>query len=463
MDILLSTQEKYKSNPYMTHKLEQYVQQIPMVMKTIEDDYIKKCKRQQELREIKDMFLFLFMSTHSYYYIPQTEIYVGYDQLNYQIVSEDDIAHEIMEKIRENKTILNWKFKMMSQIFKHIKELPISNAVPTSSTETSVFLSLSTYFKTECHVRYVLILLGDLLLNKKDNLIYFMDPSYKSFIQQISQQVYAMTNKTFDIIKYKYYDHKYEQCRIITGVCPSTLPKLNILNIITVAIHLSQQYQTAEQLLDNLDPAFVKSVNCLKNKTPTGLVQYFLKDCTTSSTQSLSFKDIYFLWRTFLKTHTLPFVISQSNMKVQLTEMGIYDPVTDTCPNITSKFNSSWIHFKHFWDKYMTVTDDDDHMYDLTEIVQMYHSKTEKQYYITEEVLKEILEFEYPNIMVTNRQVFNVTCSLWNKPEDIDTTMTIYRYQDEHPEDINVMYDFYRGHKKNTFEVSRSYFQRYLS
>jgi hypothetical protein len=130
------------------------------------------------------------------------------------------------------------------------------------------------------------------------------------------------------------------------------------------------------------------------------------------------------------------------------------------CPKITSKYNPSWIQFKHFWDKYMLPTEDDDHIYDLHEILHLYHLKTDKQYHITEQVMQDILSFEYPHVIISPH-IFNMVCTLWNKPNDIDAAMTAYRYQED-SKDLDKMYTFYTQYKKNELMVSYSYFQRYL-
>jgi hypothetical protein len=460
MDIIQLLQEKYHASPYMQQKLNQYIQQLPSMMSSLEQEYKQKCLRKEQLQKAKDTFLTSFMAEHLYYYIPQTELYLEYNQEHYTIISEDDIAHEIMQNIRNYKLLMHWKFKIMVQLFKRIKDQSIASVLPSFYTETNVMYTLTPYFKTPTHLKYLLCLLGEALINKKETLTHFMDISYKPLLQAMSQQVYTITNKTFDIIKYKYYDHKYDKCRVITGTCLPSIPKWKILDIIMLGVRYASLHQSTDGFLEQCDEPFISSVMLLTYYTPAGLIQYFLQEYTMESEQSLSFKDIYFLWRTFLRNHSLPFVISQPNVKSLLTDLHVYHTITDMCPKITSKYNPSWIQFKHFWDKYMLPTEDDDHIYDLHEILHLYHLKTDKQYHITEQVMQDILSFEYPHVIISPH-IFNMVCTLWNKPNDIDAAMTAYRYQED-SKDLDKMYTFYTQYKKNELMVSYSYFQRYL-
>jgi hypothetical protein len=75
-EILDQLRAKYTDNEYMRDALEKYVQGIPDVMKTMEDEYTQKCDRLVTMNNDKSLFIEEFMSEHQYLYIPQTESFV---------------------------------------------------------------------------------------------------------------------------------------------------------------------------------------------------------------------------------------------------------------------------------------------------------------------------------------------------------------------------------------------------
>ena len=124
-----------------------------------------------------------------FFYIPQTEIFIQYDNLNYKLISEDDIIHLIIKTITDNEpAIIHWKFRIKTNIIKQIKDTAIHSTIPESETiQTILNHFYPDIFKTKNHIKYFLTILGDNILNKKETLIYLLDPIYKNFIQTITQ------------------------------------------------------------------------------------------------------------------------------------------------------------------------------------------------------------------------------------------------------------------------------------
>lgn len=383
MENIFNLLEKYKTNPYMHDKLTQYLINLPTLMQSIENHHIQKTQQLLELSDKRDKYVQQFLSTHAIFYIPQTELFIEYKDQNYAIVSDDDIAHYVLSELYDNDLKI-WKYKIKKHIIKRIKDNLFTTSIPDSATIKSVFQSL-TMFNSKNHIKYFLTILGDSLLGKKESFIYFIDVSYKKMIRKCVEQIYAMTNKSVsDIFKYKFWDHKYDQCRMITGKCPELyLFPTKILNVISVATHLSTKYTNSEGFLTQCnDDEFIQKTLYLNQHTPENIITMFV-DETMHKKGTTSYKDFYFLWRSYLKQKELPLVISDANFKTILTNLHL---IQDDVIPLTSK--QVYIqNVKLFLDKNPYLED----QYDVSELVDMYNETQPAETKMNEEMLRDII------------------------------------------------------------------------
>jgi hypothetical protein len=388
MDSIKDLIEKYKTNPYMNDKLALYLANLPQLMQTIETHHIQKTAQLNELNEKKEAYIQEFLTEHLIFYIPQTEIFIEYSDHNYSIISEDDITHYILSELQHNELKI-WKYKIKKHILKRIKENLFSSSIPDSITIKSVIQNLSI-FLTKNHVKYFLTILGDSMLGKKDQpYIYFIDNSFKSMIRKFAEQIYIMTTKSVsDTFKYKFYDHKYEHCRIITGICPELYPSpTKILNIISVSNYLSTKYSNAEGFLTQCDDTeFINTTLYLKLNNSEKIISMFI-DETMHTTGSMSYKNFYFLWRSYLKQKNLPLIISHSNFKNSITQMNL---CKDDIVPLTSK--QLYIqNVKLFLDNHPYFED----QYDLGDLLTTYNELHEIK--LTEDMFRDIIILLHPN------------------------------------------------------------------
>ena len=387
MDIIKELTEKYKSNLYMNDKLTQYLSNLPHLMQTIEDQHIQRTHQLNLLNEKKEVYIQQFMLNYLIYYIPQTEIFIEYTDFNYSIISEDDITHYILSDLQHNELKI-WKYKIKKHIIKRIKERLFLSSVPEPTTIKSVIQNLSM-FLSKHHVKYFLTILGDCILNKKDQHIYFIDSSFKTLIRKLTEQIYIMTNKSVsDIFKYKFYDHTYENCRIITGVCPELYSFPNkILNLISVSTYLSSKYTNSEKFLNQCDDIhFINNTLYLKLNNAEKIISMFI-DEHMHTTGTMSYKNFYFIWRSYLKQKNLPLIISHTNFKHIITQMNL---CTDDIVPLTSK--ESYIqNVKLFLDKYPYFED----QYDLSDLLTTYNELHEIK--LTEDMFRDIIILLNPN------------------------------------------------------------------
>lgn len=392
--------EKYKDHPYMRQKLEEYILHLPRLMQTVEDEYIRKQQKRKEHAIKCEEFKQGFLSKFSFFYIPQTEIYIEYTD-HFHRVSEDSIVQLICSSL--DKTLISSKTKLVSSLLKKIKETLLIQC-------TNVFVAKkvrSTMPFAKDYSTYFLTILGDFILSKKENLVYFLDPSFKPLLKMIHQAFCMFLHRPLDLFKHKYHDHEYDACRIIPGIYKETT--IEAFSLIVAACTYSSQYGSAEGYLATTK---LPNVLLLKDHSSDQLIHLFLSSYTKPDTTSISYKDIYFLWKTFLKKHSLPYVISQQNFKSMLQQMKVCEG--DICQHVSSTMNTSHLKFKQFWDKYMIP--DEEYWYDVQEIIDLCQCHGTS---VRLEDIKEVLALDG----IEGEQILNYKCMLWDKNMDIDMSL----------------------------------------
>ena len=207
----------------------------------------------------------------------------------------------------------------------------------------------------------------------------------------------------------------------------------------------------------------------LKNNNQKDIVNLFLSEFTIASeNESINFKDFYLLWKHFLKKYSLPHIISITLIKSILTELNIYDVENDSCCKITNKFHSNWIEFKNFWSETISVSDYDDHNYEISELTLIFNDwalSKNLSVSITEEDFKEIyLWYNQDAVIEDNKYIHNIFCNLWDKTAGIDLSMLAF---DKNASKNKLkMYkhycDFITKNYENKYIVSKSYFDKYI-
>lgn len=401
---------KYSDNSYMLTKLENYIFNLPKILDHIDQEYKKKCIKNLELDKEKQEFITSFLTNHLYYYIPQTEIYIEYTNEHYQIISEDDITHTIFIELNQNKSLSNCKYRLTNKLFRLIKERLFIHSTPNHSTIQTILKYLTKYFNSKQHTKYFLTIIGDVLLSKKNNLIFFIDHSYKQLITHLYHHIYLNINKSInDLFKHKYHEHTYELCRIIYGTTNKSIDinfiKENIFNIIAVCCYYSSYYKHSEFFLERCNnPIFINKVNLLKTNTPKTIIQSFIEySLFPSANTIIVYKDMYYLWKTYLKLNHLPSVISQNNFKSILQEMNIYDEANDKCIGYNSKFPTYWNNFTLFWKQYVKSSNDNDDYYNINNFVKLYNDWCDnKLLCINTDIFKELIKIYYPAVSIQN-------------------------------------------------------------
>lgn len=433
--LLQQMKQRYKDNPYVLQKLNQYIEHIPDYLKNVELEYTKRSAKKDEQQKQTTMFVQFFFHHNEYYYISSTEFFIQYANKQYTLVSEDEIHNKIhIELSKQPFYMRQWKFKIKNIILKQIKDTSIIHCIPDTKTiQSTLKLFYPSVFQNKNHLKYFLTIIGDTLLKKDTHLIHIIDHSYKQFLKCLSEHIYKYIGKSItETFKYKYYEHNYSDCRLFPSIQPIDenfiFIRDNIINIIAISYYYSSRYKSSDQFLNTCnDKEYTDQTYLLSTFTPESVVEkciseLFVKD--TPNENCLSYKDVYFLWRVFLKKYKLPCISSQSNFKSILSTMNILDQEKDICKGLQSNVPITWNTFQHFWTQTISVGDEVDDELEIDEITTLYNiwisNKGYKEEQLTEDYLLEILSWMMPEIIIDNEKiVYNISCKLWNKKQDI--------------------------------------------
>lgn len=487
---LLSIHElftKYEKDETLLKKIENFVCiSLPNKLNNIEKNNKLRQDRMEYLNEESNKFImnFLNQKDNMFFYISISELFIHYDGIDYKIINEDDVWYLVLREISKNQELLNWKYKIKNSIIKKIKEKNILRSIPESITIQKVL----NYFCAKCiiskdHAKYILTIIGDNLLKRdtSQSLVYFTEPTYKKWFQMISELsffYFRYSKNPIDNIKFKFYNHNFENCRLLNLTMFSTnkddFLRDNILNVLCVAAHYSKRFSNADNFILHHCNTFelIRNVMFLKDHTLQDILQSFKQQYLEQTDDQRLFiteKDLLFLWKDFLYERKLPQILFSQDVKQQIhSNLDIsYNDVNSHYIGYTSEKLKLIQNFIEFCDTYVekdsTETD-----FELSELVSLYNIYLKQNnksyiYYLNEDNCKNILNLFYDIEIVDNKYLLNIKCNLWNKEENI------WAFLNQFTCEKNIsLYDLYNSYcmknskNKNTLSVSKSFFDKFI-
>ena len=484
---LLSLNEKYENNSYVLNKIHNYiVHLLPGYLELNNENHKQREKRKQILTTGTEKFINSFMGKNKFFYNNQTEFFFLYDGEHYSIYNEDDIVYKILTTISQEKSLMSWKQKIKNNIICKIRENSILKSIPESYTIQNVIQELyPKYFSTKNEAKYFLTIIGDNLLKKNENIIYFISPRIKFILKEISNKAFATLGQANSInnLKYKYYDHNYSDCRLITinKVNEQSNQKLtNTLNLLCVAAHYSERYKNADNFLRTYcDYEMIQHSLYLTNNNSEKIVDDFIRtSLQTSKFVSIEMKNIFFLWKKFLEQKNIPNVLFNNPLKQLLKTKLKYNEETDAFMDVTSIHLPIVSNFLNFWDENI-IQEHDDLEYEIDEICTLFKHWSRKHKYkqycsMNEELILDLIQHFYPDIVIENKKfILHIGCKLWDKNSDIFNSINHFRekcIQDKECENQSLydLYKFYCNQYTNSninsiCIASKKYFDKFVS
>jgi hypothetical protein len=385
LDIVRGLYQKYADDEYLKTKLITNIKiTLPNMIQQKCDERNMREERRKTLEETSEEFIREFINSSAYYYNPSIDLFFVYQHNTYKIINEDDIEHDIRTTItdQQNPELSIWKYKIKNSIIKKIKERDLLSSIPESETIQRILNALTPFiFKNKDSAKYFLTIIGDILLRKNTN-TYFIPSKTKHFITELSEESYALfgTPNMMNHIKFKFYEHKYEECRIIdvveniisfpfynhnegikiglshsmssssisslanlvtssgisTPKSPSTpghghghgstssiIQKQSMIDLFCVAAHYSTRFNSADLFIEKhcKDHAIRQHAFYLKNITDDDIITKFIsvttEPCQNASAR-ITWKNMLYLWKLFVEEEKIPNVFFTNVLKKHL-------------------------------------------------------------------------------------------------------------------------------------------------
>lgn len=477
--------EKYKNNEIMLTKISSYFNNDL-------NDIIDKNFKQFEIiiNEKIDNFInsFIFNEDVTYFYNNHTNTFIVYDNSHYKTIKEDTLKTIIYREIYKNKDIYDYREKIKNDLIEKIKHNDIFHTIPESSTiQNMINYFTPIFFNTKEETKYFLSVLGDNILNKKNDLIYYISPHSKNFFMKILnlfKTTFEHGNRLTANFKFKNNEtHILNNCRIIhfnPGIsntsCWDFFIQLYFLDFVCICCHYSNSFENSEKYINlngNINTNVKNNILFFKNNSKGEMINLFINEMLIHDTNGIiNQKDMYFLWKMFIKKNKIINVFNRTNFLNTLKQLENinYNEKTNLFMGLSNKHKDYLINFKNFWKN--TITGEKDTYYELSELVILYKKWLKINNiticFIDENSIKDIISHYYVqnDINIDGKFVKNIQCNLWNKEADIqeyiDKHFNKYDNQSITFSKIYKNYCLY-SRKHNILNiVSKQYFQDYL-
>lgn len=452
----------YENDNYALQKIVKYCNEImPNAIETSLKLHNEREKRANELKCLSEDYINNFMNTTQYYYFPVSELYVEYIDDKYIPTTEDNITYNILSSLSNNEKLRVWKHKIKTNILKKIKTQK-NISIPSSKTIQNMLNTIyPSIFLSKNEAKYFLTFIGDCIFNKdKDNNIFFIHSRAKPFIDYIIKNLNYLIGTNASIIsnsiKYKYHNHRFNECRIIRiqgyGNYLS-YPQINTIDLYFIAQHYFERYSSSDNFLSlcPIDSPVQHAKYLCDNNFNNIIINFFNKtfDKTTSNiTPFVSIKNIQFIWKRFIEIEQIPNILSSKNIvSLLLTRIPELKDCYDDKVFIgyTSKLIPIIDLFLNFWDTNMIVYNDEKDInnekienleLEIDEISKLFGSWVRKQVFnhdnyinnllqltnaiIDDELTLALIRHYYPVIQIENDKfIHNIKSNIWNKEQEV--------------------------------------------
>ncbi len=470
--------EKYKSSPNTIQKLEYYLSsQLPSLL----DKYYEHEKQRIFLEKESKKYInnFLTDPQEQFFYISATDIFIIYDGENYQFINEDDLWIIILNDITEKGILIEWKQKIKNTIIKNIKEQNLFNTIPESATVQYVINFFTpTLFNTKEDVKHFLALIGDNILNKKLDLHYFVPIQSKLFFDTLESMCHYNFKNKLNItssVRYRYRGEDYLKSRIIyftksiqNKSCWLSFLKDNLFNFLVVCCHYSTRYINADKYVDKRNSSFKNNIFYLKNNTKYEFIDKFIIQMTIKEEAGqIRLKDMFYLWKIYLKQNSLPNMIYKAEFENILREK--IENNNSFFTGIKSHYLNNTKLVQKFWNQ--SIIKDNAEELEISELHTLINKWSQDTNNIliafSEDNLQDIIEHFYDDVTIENEKfLIGISCNFWNKQGDmldafqhrfnktIDKDITIY--------ESYVMFCKYINNKDKILTVSKKYYYKYI-
>jgi hypothetical protein len=276
------------------------------------------------------------------------------------------------------------------------------------------------------------------MILKKNSEIFLLDSKCKSFIDTLERLTYFYWSGSIHLnegFKFKYYEHDYNQCRLIRF--NNTVEKEQlwhpfiksyILDLIVVATHYSHRFGLADYYLASADDNVREYALFLKNHTEQELVSQFINDYleqTDNQSIQINWRQMIYLWKHYLSEKGLPNIMMSQKLRSQLQECGLAIE-NEIFNGVSSVYLYTVKDFERFWTEWI-VQDETEHI-ETSEMATCYAQWSQAQRNLGHSVSKlnedkiiSFVEYFHPENTIQERMICGVKCKQWNRKEKLET------------------------------------------
>ena len=463
---------------------------IEWIFDFLKNDMVKKIKKNSLERTLrtnlmieKHNYINAFLDSEIKYYslknVREDIIYIKYDGITFEYCKKDEIIHNVVQDLKDNELLSSLKYDISDDILLLISNRSLFEAMPESKTIQNVIsFFCPMFFNTKEQLKYFFTVIGDSILKKQQDQIYYIPECSREFLSLINifYKDYTGVDANLNNFKYKYRGCNYELSRLIkikksisSIVYINEFLKKNIFNIIVVSCHYSLRYQSAENYLNKQNDKIKDDVLFLSKYNKDTIIHNFLKEQTYSCTNTISSKDFYFLWKLYCDKKNMPLPLYQAEFYEKITQY-IEKNEDGNYKNINSPYLEPAKYFKQFWKCSIDITQKGEDYFELSEICELYNiwlkKKQNKEMIIKETKLKELIQFFYPDVEFYNNMILDRKCIFWEKKKDIKESLDC-GFLKNIDNDLSFLkaylsYCSYCDKTKKLNIVSKKYFEKYI-
>lgn len=500
-NIIQELYDKYieENNSYSLSRLEHHINGLKNLIENENKKNNERISKFNELTTEQETFSKLFLTQNNFYYTSYNNKYYEYDGNKYHIIGEDIILHKILTSITNNQILFQWKHKTKLNILKQIKNIPLFHSIPEIQTIQNILSFLTLFFMSEEESIYFLSVLGDCILKKNNNLLYFIRPNTKNIISAIDYIIYTTLGYSISnnfIVKY-HNSHDMNNYRLIkTKTTSSTELVKNTINdigleLMCVSTYYSDFYENSEKYISTLDESISNYILFFSVNTMDQIVDKFIGEYIETEDNTITWKNMHYIWKIYLQEMKIPtflytnvlqeLLLSKLTHEINTSKNEIY------FKNVTSKYLPNVSSFLSFWNENVTIYSNDNYIvddatdnecnysydYEINEILQLYKNSEYKTGNLNcTNILGLINHYFSPKVEIINdKYIKNIKCKLWDKGIEIDTFLNSYKYNLLKIYSCNMndfitidkLYNSYKSECSNkNFTISYDYFQKYL-
>jgi hypothetical protein len=493
----------YENDEYMLQRICTHIHNyLPNTLKNEKLNHEKRLTRTHYLSNEQQIFIQLFLNKNNFFYLSNNGFFYEYDGKNYSIVKEDDIIHKLLSSISKERVLLDWKHKTKLNVIKLIKERSLFDSIPETDTIQNVLHFLyPALFSCKNQAKYFLTIIGDNILKKNSQLLFFISQNMKKLMVDLDSVSYLSignTNTTHNFVTKYHENNSYENYRLLkmndtysNELWKEQLKKYG-LDLLCVAIHYSKRYENSDKFLENKsDEDFKNFAFYLRSNSQQKIIECFCEkylNKVDDNKSTIHWKNLHFIWKQFLSSNQLPNMIYSNSLKNCLKEIYKYEEDNDCFINLTSKYLPIESDFIKFWEKTIQVisnttesteTCDSYDELEIDEICMLFKLWTQNgtseklisNGNINEENVLKILKHFFPDVeIIENKYVLNVSCSIWNKKHSIEKSFDFIKNEVKKSHTLALIsfddaYNYYYKYCNsivNKLVVSKRYFEKFL-